>query len=141
MGKTVARTQFVVTSDGIRIPVNRVENIRDAVESTIQNAYLAPYDGPELEHMGKTKLQVGAEKVASQVADGNADEFHRALDRLIGKPTQHNENLNVQTNLKDFLNGVARDNGIIDVEGTPAPEPTPEPNHDRNHDYDHEDIL
>lgn len=120
MGKVVAKTQFVVTSDGIRIPVNRVENIRDAVESTIQNAYLAPYDGPELEHVGKTKLQVGAEKVATQVAQGDANEFHRALDRLIGKPTQHNENLNVQTNLKDFLTQVAHDNNIIDVEATDA---------------------
>lgn len=126
MSKPLARTQFVVTSDGIRIPVNRVHNIKEAVESTLQNAYLAPYNGPELEHMGKTKLQVGAEKAADRIADGDPGEFHRALDRILGKPTQHNENLNVQTDLKDFLSQVAKDNNIIDVEAETDPDTQPQ---------------
>ena len=118
MAGEVRKNDVIVTKDGLMIPVNKVERVKDVAESIVQNAYLAPYEGDELEHLGKTNLQVAAEKVAANMAkEGDAGEFHRALDRIIGKPKQHNENVNLQADLKDFLDGVAINNSdAIDAE-------------------------
>jgi hypothetical protein len=52
-------------------------------------------------------------KAAQRAAAGDSDETHKLLDRVLGKPKQQNENLNVNASYSDYLAGLAGE--IVEV--------------------------
>lgn len=61
---------------------------------------------PEFE--GMTNAEVMVIKEAQRAAAGNSDATHRLLDRILGKPKQQNENLNVNASYSDYLESLER---------------------------------
>lgn len=61
----------------------------------------------EPEFMGMTNAEVMLIKEAQKAAAGNSEATHRLLDRVLGKPKQQNENLNVNASYADFLESQA----------------------------------
>lgn len=92
---------------------------RDDVKANIRELWCAPYDADpilEPDFVGLTHGQVILLQQMRLAARGEGGAVDRVLDRLIGKPEQVNKNLNVQGTYKDFLEEVARKEGIIDVD-------------------------
>jgi len=57
----------------------------------------------EPEFVGMNNLEVMVIKEAQLAAAGNSEATHRLLDRVLGKPKQQNENLNVNASYSEFL--------------------------------------
>lgn len=96
---------------------------RDDVKNTIKALWAIPYDADpilEPEYMGLTNGQVIMMKQVELAVKGDGSALDRLLDRMIGKPEQVNKNLNVQGTYKEFMEEVARQEGMIDVEPSAA---------------------
>lgn len=97
---------------------------RDDVKNTIKALWSLTYDADpilEPDYIGLTNGQVIMMKQVELAVKGDGASIDRLLDRMIGKPEQVNKNLNVQGTYKEFMEEVARQEGIIDVEsGTTA---------------------
>lgn len=92
---------------------------RDDVKSTIRALWSQPYDADpilEPEYVGLTHGQAILFKQMELATKGDGSAVDRLLDRMVGKPEQVNKNLNVQGTYKEFMEEVARQEGIIDVE-------------------------
>lgn len=92
---------------------------RDDVRNTIKSLWSLRYDADpilEPEFVGLTNGQVIMLRQVQLAANGDGTAVDRLLDRMIGKPEQINKNLNVQGTYKEFMEEVARQEGIIDVE-------------------------
>lgn len=94
--------------DGTIIPIGSTGQLT-ATEIAAQagTSLLAPYDGKDPKHFGKTKLTAAYDAVASKAQDGDIGALEVILDRIMGKPVQAVKNLNVTATLKDFLNGIS----------------------------------
>lgn len=68
----------------------------------------------EPEYVGLSYGQVAIKKQITMAAQGNSEAFERVLDRIIGKPMQVNQNLNVNKSYKDFLDELAAQD-VIEV--------------------------
>lgn len=93
---------------------------RDDIKANIKAMWLMPYDAdPILEPdlVGLTCGQVILMTQIKQAVNGDGAATDRLLDRMIGKPEQTNKNLNLNGSYKDFLEEVAKAEGIIDVDG------------------------
>lgn len=90
------------------------------VKASIQALWCAPYDADpilEPEYVGLTHGQVILLQQVKQAIRGDGQSVDRLLDRFIGKPEQLNKNMNINGTYKDFLEEIARSEGIIDVDG------------------------
>lgn len=101
-------------------PAQILANIRrDDVKANIKALWCALYDADpilEPDYVGLTYGQVVLLQQVQQAARGDGTATDRLLDRLIGKPEQVNKNLNVQGTYKEFMEEVAKAEGIIDVD-------------------------
>lgn len=101
-------------------PAQTVGHLRGTqVKETIEALWNAPYPAcPVLEPdlHGLTYGQVACLKQVINAASGDSGAFDRILDRLIGKPLQVNQNLNVNKSYKDFLTEIAVAEGVIDAD-------------------------
>lgn len=61
----------------------------------------------EEEYIGLTNAEVMIIKEARKAASGDSEATHRLLDRVLGKPKQQNENLNVNASYADYLNALS----------------------------------
>ena len=92
----------------------------DDVKANIKAFWTAPYDADpilEPELVGMTMGQVILFKQVQQAACGLGESVDRLLDRMIGKPEQLNKNVNLTGTYRDFLEEVAKREGIIDIDG------------------------
>lgn len=92
----------------------------DDVKANIKQFWTMPYDGDpilEPELVGLTFGQVILFRQVQQAAHGLGESVDRLLDRMIGKPEQLNKNINVHGSYKDWLEEVAKAEGVIDVDG------------------------
>ena len=92
----------------------------DDIKANIKALWCMPYDADpilEPELMGLTMGQVVLYKQMRLALRDSGEATDRLLDRGWGKPEQTNKNLNVSGTYKDFLEEVAKAEGIIDVEG------------------------
>lgn len=83
----------------------------------------------EPEFVGLTFGQVAIFRQVQAAASGCSIAFDKMVDRMVGRPMQVNQNLNVNKSYKDFLLEIAREEGIIDVESglaTTGPEGNPQ---------------
>jgi len=121
-----AVTGYLVTPSGLKVPVNRVHNIKEALHSIIEHTFLEPYDGKNTKLIGKTKIEAAILCSVDQAAEGNTSELHELLNRVMGMPKQSSENINVTANLADFLSDLEQNNpptaeerqaaGVVDAE-------------------------
>jgi len=80
-----------------------------------------PYDADpilEPEFIGMTYRQVIIYRQIQLAVKGDGAAVDRIWDRIEGRPTQVNTNVNVNGTYKDFLTEVARKEGFIDVDAT-----------------------
>ena len=97
------------------------------VKGNIKQFWGMPYDADpilEPELVGLTYGQVILFKQVQDAAKGIGESVDRLLDRMIGKPEQLNKNINVNKSYKDWLEEVAIEEGIIDIDGHVIPEGT-----------------
>lgn len=113
------KTNVLTMTDGSVVPIGAQGQLT-AVEIAKQagSALLALYDGKEIKHVGKTKLEAAYDAVASRAQDGDIGALEVILDRIVGKPVQATKNFNVTTTLKDFLSGVDIDDENISESGS-----------------------
>ncbi len=69
----------------------------------MQDALLQDYEGDDPKKFGLSKKQAMEKELADQAADGNLSAISMLQDRILGKPVQQVQSLNVTTSLKDFL--------------------------------------
>ena len=75
----------------------------------IQHIMHSPYPADpvlEPELIGMTYFQVASLRQAEKAAKGSLDSLEFLLDRTVGKAIQHNTNVNIGGNYKDFLKSV-----------------------------------
>lgn len=92
----------------------------DDVKGSIKQFWTMPYDADpilEPELVGLTYGQTILFRQFQLAAKGLGESVDRLLDRMIGKPEQLNKNVNLTGSYKDFLEEVAKREGIIDVDG------------------------
>jgi hypothetical protein len=90
------------------------------VKGSVKEFWCTPYDADpilEPELVGMSYGQVILFRQFQLAARGVGESVDRLLDRMIGKPEQTNKNLNLQGSYKDFLEEVAKAEGIIDIDG------------------------
>lgn len=94
----------------------KLEDVKGNIKQFWTMAYEAdPVLEPEL--VGMTYGQVILFRQIQLAARGEGTSVDRLLDRMIGKPEQLNKNVNVNKSYKDWLEEVALEEGIIDVDG------------------------
>lgn len=91
------------------------------VKANITAMWCMPYPAdpllePDLE--GLTYGQVILQAQMKKAVAGDGDAMDRVLDRMIGKAEQVNKNLNVNGTYAEFMEMVAKQEGIIDAEVT-----------------------
>lgn len=102
-------------------PAQMLVNIKkDDVKANIKALWNLPYDADPLlepECVGLTYGQVIIQQQMKAAIRGDGTAVDRLLDRMIGKPEQVNKNLNVSGSYKDWLEQVAKEEGILDADG------------------------
>lgn len=92
------------------------------VKSSIEALWNSPYPAcpvlePECANM--TYGQVAVMRQVQLAASGDPSAFDRLVDRMIGRPMQVNQNLNVNKSYRDFCADIAREEGmVIDADST-----------------------
>lgn len=104
------------------------ESRSQEIKANLKSLWNMPYPADpvlEPELAGMTYGQVALMRQIIAAANGVGEAVDRVMDRLIGRPAQINTNLNVGASYKDFLDEVARAEGIINVTAVPAGTPDP----------------
>ncbi|NCD17259.1 MAG: hypothetical protein EOL91_08080 [Actinobacteria bacterium] len=112
---------FIVTSEGVKVPINPIKRMKSVVESAFHNALLQLYTGDDPRYQGLTKLEVTMIQLANSAAEGDLAQANHVLDRILGLPKQSSENVNVNANtsLSEFLKSV---HGQHDPDSTNDPD-------------------
>ena len=90
------------------------------IKANIVALWNTPYDADPILEPEMVGLTYGQKILMEQVkmaARGDGAAVDRLLDRMIGKPEQINKNLNATMGYKDWLEQVAKEEGIIDADG------------------------
>lgn len=90
------------------------------IKANIIALWNTPYDADpilEPEMVGLTHGQVVLMQQVKMAVRGDGAAVDRLLDRMIGKPESINKNLNANMSYKDWLEEVAKQEGIIDANG------------------------
>jgi hypothetical protein len=99
--------QCIVAPDGTLLPVSQASRLTALeVVNHVGNALLKPYDGRNIKHLGKTKLEAAADEIASQAQEGSIVALDTLLDRAVGKAVQQVNTVNVTATLKEFLDEI-----------------------------------
>ena len=102
-------------------PAQYLANIRSSdVKKSLTTLWDMPYDADPLlepEFVGLTHGQVVMSRQFQMAVRGDGAAVDRILDRMIGKPEQVNKNLNVNGTYKEFLEEVAKAEGLLDANG------------------------
>ena len=115
----------IITSEGVRVPINPIKNMKSVVESAFHNALLQLYTGDDPRVQGLTNLEVSMMQIANTAAQGDLTQANHILDRILGLPKQSSENVNVNasTSLAEFLKSVHNKSSQSD----PDPDQDPHP--------------
>lgn len=102
-------------------PAQMLANIKSHdIKANIKAMWSMPYDADpilEPELMGLSCGQVIIARQIQKAMEGDGTSVDRLMDRMIGKPEQINKNLNLKSTYKEFLEEIAIQEGIIDVNG------------------------
>jgi hypothetical protein len=122
MVETATRIQSVVDEAGRKTflagrytPAEIVEHLKSALASD--------YTGRDINKLGMTKGEAAFLSVAESAQDGDISALEALLNRLLGKPVQQVNALNVSASLSEFLGGLAAEmdkaDPFIDVDVDP----------------------
>lgn len=114
------RTQSVPTPTGPQSTTIRftAQEIVDHLKSALTSAYTGK--DPKKQHL--TKGEAAFLSLAEQAQDGNGEALEQLLNRLLGKPIQQVNSLNVSASLSEFLGSLAGEldkNEPLDAEVDP----------------------
>lgn len=99
----------------------------DNIKATLVQLWSCKYPADpilEPEYVGLTYGQVALLIQTKRAALGDGTALDRILDRMIGKPQTLNTNVNVGASYTDFLDEVAKQEGVIDVDFRASSEPS-----------------
>lgn len=91
----------------------------DDVKANIKALWNMPYEADEIlepEFVGLTYGQVILFQQIKTAVRGDGQATDRILDRMIGRPEQVNKNLNVSGTYAEWLDQIAKQEGIIDAD-------------------------
>ena len=98
------------------MPVGRDTSISQIAESCLETVAQDKYDGDDPRFQGKTRLEAAVLSLAKD-ATLDADARREFLDRIMGKPKQRVDSVNVNMNLNDYLKQIAdEENKAIEAE-------------------------
>ena len=98
----------VALVDGEVVPVGRGQITPAQILEQFKSVVALPYSGKEADKIGMTLIEAALYSAAKKAADGDTDAMEKILNRLMGKPLQQVQNLNMTTTLKEFLDAIAR---------------------------------
>lgn len=98
----------------VPVPVNRDIGLSQIAERSLEEIALDEYDGDDPAYAGKTRLEAA---LLSLARSSSLDPAARAefLDRVMGKPRQRSENVNVNVDLHSFLSRLADEDNVIEA--------------------------
>ena len=119
----VITERYIDWEDGM--PVLRYRNVikKEALNELTKHALSQMYEGewcdilqcfivdPRFE--GMTKAEVMEHRLVDKAAAGNIEAIKEVKDRLTGKPKQQIESKSMQISYEDYLNELARQEGLI----------------------------
>lgn len=112
------------------MPVIRYQNVikKEAITELTKHALSQPYEGEwdEAEQcykidprfVGMTKAEVIEHRLVDKAASGDILAIEKIKDRLLGKPKQQIESKNLNVTYEDYLNELAREEGLVEDEST-----------------------
>ena len=99
------------------VPVGKTQSLEELAVSSIETNALSDYDGPLLEHYGRTNIDAAIATLVSDAAKGVPEARRELLDRVLGKPIQRQEIKSQNVTLIGFLDQIAAaERGVIDME-------------------------
>lgn len=123
-GVPVSAKQITVkaTESGHLVPVNDNAVTGELILKKFNQSLNAQYDGRNKKHQGQTKLTAAVTSLVDKAADGDKEAVNMIMDRIMGKPAQLTQNINVTSSMDDFLSGLGGEpnNGrsVIDTSAT-----------------------
>lgn len=85
------------------IPTGKKPISASEIMDGLQTALSREYRGKDQNKIGLTKAEAMLDSLADKAADGDLDAISKTLDRVLGKPIQQVQSLNVNTSLTEFL--------------------------------------
>ena len=109
----------VAYAGGIVIPLGRKPVDAKTIVDDLKKALATDYDGLDPTLKGLTKQEAGRMVLARRVQEGDIEAIKYVDDRIIGKPVQQINSMNVSATLQEFLDGislpVSTANGEVDI--------------------------
>ena len=101
--------------DGSRVMSEKLFTAGEVVGS-LQSVLASPYTGKDTKKVGMTKGAAAFLSIAEAAQDGDLGALESLLNRLLGKPVQQVQSLNVTATLSEFLGKLADE---IEQDGKP----------------------
>jgi hypothetical protein len=92
--------------NGHIIPTGKKPVTGQQLIDSLSDALTELYDGEDPSKMGMTRKEAAMTAWARKAADGDLDAIRMLADRILGKPIQQVNSLNVTTDLKSFLSSL-----------------------------------
>lgn len=103
-------------------PYDYLITVRDgSLKDRITKAMDIPYPADPLfepELLGLTMGEVAILKQVQMASHGSINSLELILDRTVGKVANNNVNLNATMTYQDFLDKIAREDGVVDIDGS-----------------------
>lgn len=97
----------VAYAGGIVIPLGRKPVDAKTIVDDLKKALATDYDGLDPTLKGLTKQEAGRMLLARKVQAGDIEAIKYVDDRIIGKPVQQINSMNVSATLQEFLDGIS----------------------------------
>lgn len=97
----------VAYAGGIVIPLGRKPVDAKTIVDDLKKALATDYDGLDPTLKGLTKQEAGRMVLARRVQEGDIEAIKYVDDRIIGKPVQQINSMNVSATLQEFLDGIS----------------------------------
>ena len=111
-------TSVQTNPDGSRVMSEKLFTAGEVVGS-LQSVLASPYTGKDPKKVGMTKGAAAFMSIAEAAQDGDLGALESLLNRLLGKPVQQVQSLNVTATLSEFLGKLAEEMEkpeVIDVD-------------------------
>lgn len=97
----------VAYAGGIVIPLGRKPVDPKMILDDLKKSLATDYDGKDPTLKGLTKQEAGRMILARRVQEGDIEAIKYVDDRIIGKPVQQINSMNVSATLQEFLDGIS----------------------------------
>ena len=88
-------------------PVTKL-SVSETLAAAANLPYIAINDTQDEKRFeGRTNIEVSSIRLAEKAASGNLEAVNQMLDRILGKPKQETQNLNVNVTYQDYLDKIA----------------------------------